>query len=161
MSLIPLTPIILLFPETSVSLRSRSDLAPCGHFVQVKITEMYYPTDAWSRSGGAVLGHFFVRDHCGFQWTKTETGAAHGWRMEGGKEDKNAPLPKMCHTYTTMIKLRVVIPYLKKIQKYITLWFFTSWFLLTSVLYHQKSVTLVISRNPDKNFILIHNFQFF
>ena len=41
--------------------------------------------------------------------------------MEGGKEDKNAPLPKMCHTYTTMIKLRVVIPYLKKIQKYINL----------------------------------------
>ena len=34
-------------------------------------------------------------------------GAAHGW----------APLPKICHTYPTMMKLGRVIPYLKKIQK--------------------------------------------
>ena len=31
--------------------------------------------------------------------------------------DKKAPLPKICRTYPTMIKLRIVIPYLKKIQK--------------------------------------------
>ena len=30
---------------------------------------------------------------------------------------KNSPLPKICHTYTTMIKYGTVIPYLKKIQK--------------------------------------------
>ena len=34
--------------------------------------------------------------------------------MEGGKK---APLPKICHTYPTMIKLGALIPYLKKIQK--------------------------------------------
>ena len=28
------------------------------------------------------------------------------------------PLPKICHTYATMIKLVTVIPYLKKIKKY-------------------------------------------
>ena len=39
-------------------------------------------------------------------------GAAHGW--EGGKK---APLPKICHTYPTMMKLVTVIPYLKEIQK--------------------------------------------
>ena len=39
-------------------------------------------------------------------------GAAHGWR--GGKK---APLPKICHTYPTMMKLGTVIPYLKKIEK--------------------------------------------
>ena len=36
---------------------------------------------------------------------------AHGW---GGQ---NAPIPKICHTHPTMIKLDKVIPYLKKIQK--------------------------------------------
>ena len=34
------------------------------------------------------------------------------WR--GGKK---AALPKICHTYPTMMKLGTVIPYLKKIQK--------------------------------------------
>ena len=38
-------------------------------------------------------------------------GAAHRW---GGKE---TPLPKICHTYPTMMKPGTVIPYLKKIQK--------------------------------------------
>ena len=35
-------------------------------------------------------------------------GAAQGW---GG------PLPKICHTYSTMMKLGTVIPYVKKILK--------------------------------------------
>ena len=39
-------------------------------------------------------------------------GAAHGWG--GGKK---APLPKICRTYSTMMKLGTVTPYLKKIQK--------------------------------------------
>ena len=39
-------------------------------------------------------------------------GAAHGWG--GGKK---APLPKICHTYPTAMKLDTVIPYPKKIQK--------------------------------------------
>ena len=37
---------------------------------------------------------------------------AHEW--EGGQKD---PLPKIYHTYSTMMKLGTVIPYLKKIQK--------------------------------------------
>ena len=40
-------------------------------------------------------------------------GAAHGWGGGGGKK---APLPKICHTYPTMMKLGTVIPYLKKIK---------------------------------------------
>ena len=39
-------------------------------------------------------------------------GAAHGW---GGA--KRLPLPKVCHTYHTMMKYGTVIPYLKKTQK--------------------------------------------
>ena len=35
-------------------------------------------------------------------------------RMRGQK----GPLPKICHTYPTMMKLGTVIPYPKKIQKY-------------------------------------------
>ena len=42
-------------------------------------------------------------------------GAAHGWG-EGG-EFKKAPLPKICHTYRLMMKLGLVIHYLKNIQK--------------------------------------------
>ena len=38
-------------------------------------------------------------------------GAAHGW---GGT--KNAPLPKICDTYPTMMKLGTVLPYPKEIQ---------------------------------------------
>ena len=40
-------------------------------------------------------------------------GAAHGW----GPERPLPPLPKICHTYPSMVKLGTVIPYLKKIQK--------------------------------------------
>ena len=41
-------------------------------------------------------------------------GAAHG-SGEGGS--KKASLPKICHTYLTIMKLGTVISYLKKIQK--------------------------------------------
>ena len=41
-------------------------------------------------------------------------GAAHGW---GGGGVKKSPLPKICHTYPTMMKLCTVIPDLKKIPK--------------------------------------------
>ena len=40
-------------------------------------------------------------------------GAAHGWSGGG----KKPPLPKICHTYPTMMKLGTVIPYPKEIQK--------------------------------------------
>ena len=36
-------------------------------------------------------------------------------RIGGGQ--KAPPLPKICHTYPTMMKLGAVIPYPKKIQK--------------------------------------------
>ena len=38
--------------------------------------------------------------------------AAHGW-----ERTKKAPLPKICLTYPTMIKIGAVIPYLKKTPK--------------------------------------------
>ena len=38
-------------------------------------------------------------------------------RMEEEGGAKRPPLPKICHTYPTMIKLGTVIPYLKKLQK--------------------------------------------
>ena len=40
-------------------------------------------------------------------------------RMKGGG-GKKAPLPKICHTYHTMMKLGIVIPYLKKIETKLT-----------------------------------------
>ena len=45
-------------------------------------------------------------------------GGAHGCGLGGGEGGgKKAPLPKIIHTYSTMMKLGTVIPYLKKIQK--------------------------------------------
>ena len=41
-------------------------------------------------------------------------GTAHG---SGGGGGKKTPLPKICHTYPTMMRLGTVIPYLKKFQK--------------------------------------------
>ena len=38
--------------------------------------------------------------------------AAHRWG-----EVKRPPLPKICHTYPTMMKLGTVIPFPKKIKK--------------------------------------------
>ena len=43
-------------------------------------------------------------------------GAPHGCR-EGERGSKRPALPKICHTYPTMMKLGTVIPYLKKSQK--------------------------------------------
>ena len=40
-------------------------------------------------------------------------GAAQGW----GKRAIRPPLPKICHTYPTMMKLGTIIAYLKKSQK--------------------------------------------
>ena len=40
--------------------------------------------------------------------------AAHGWRGGGAKRP---PIPKICYTYPTVMKLVTVINYLKKIQK--------------------------------------------
>ena len=40
-------------------------------------------------------------------------GSVHGWGV------KRSLLPKFCHTYSTMMNLGTVTPYLKKIQKYL------------------------------------------
>ena len=43
-------------------------------------------------------------------------GAADGWGR-GAKKDGGGALPKICHTYCTVMKIGTVIPYPKKIQK--------------------------------------------
>ena len=59
---------------------------------------------------------------------------------------KKAPIPKICHTYPTIMKLGTVISYLKKIQRYIN-------HVTHSVssadisIFHRKSAIFVISRN--------------
>ena len=51
-----------------------------------------------------------------------------------GEETKRHPLPKICHTYPTMMKLRTVIAYLKKIQKIWITWH-AFWVLLISLFF--------------------------
>ena len=40
--------------------------------------------------------------------------AAHGWPP---KKAQKGPLPKICHTYPTMMKLGTILPYIKEIHK--------------------------------------------
>ena len=58
-------------------------------------------------------------------------GDAHGWG------DQKSPLSKSCHTYPTMMKLDIVIPYRKKI-----LWH-TPWVLLTSAFFTKNQHILL------------------
>ena len=37
--------------------------------------------------------------------------------LTDGAGQKATPLPKICHTYPAMMKLAIVLPYLKKIQR--------------------------------------------
>ena len=79
-------------------------------------------------------------------------GAAHGW---GGGLKKPPPLPKICHTNPTMIKLGTVIPYPKRIQK----------------MYESRDTPLEIcwyqhfftgnQQNTDIDSILMHNLYLF
>ena len=59
---------------------------------------------------------YYVLKICALIVNPIQDGHFWGWsRMEGGK--RPLPLPKICHTYPTVMKLGTVIPYLKKIQK--------------------------------------------
>ena len=68
-------------------------------------------------------------------------------------EDKKAPLPKICHTYPTMIKLATVIPYLKKIQK-----MYESRDTSFEFFFLPETSKFCLSRNADRDSILVHNF---
>ena len=81
-------------------------------------------------------------------------GEAHGC---GGKK---TPLPKICHTYPAMMKLGPVIPYIKKIQKYIN-HVANSLSSADINIFHWKSENFAISRNEDIDCILMNNFQLF
>ena len=75
-------------------------------------------------------------------------GAAHGLRGE------KVILPKICHTYPTMMKLDTVIPHLKSSKIYIN--HVTYPLNFANIL--RKSVNFVISRNADIDCISIHIF---
>ena len=70
------------------------------------------------------------------------------------------PLPKICHTYPTMIKLGTVIPCLRKTQKIWITWHIP-WVLPASAFFLEKSADFATSRNAGIDWILIHNLQFF
>ena len=67
--------------------------------------------------------------------------------------------PKICHTYSTMIKFGTVIPYLQKIQKYMTQLLISAYICILP----WKSAIFVISRNTDTDctLIVISNSNFF
>ena len=79
--------------------------------------------------------------------------AAHGW---GGA--KKVPLPKIFHTYPTMMKLGKVIPYLKKIKKIYESRDTPPEFCCHLVFSPKISKFFFILRNTDVNCILVDNF---
>ena len=73
---------------------------------------------------------------------------------------KKAPIPKIYHTYPTVMKLGTVIPYLKKIQKYKN--DVTHSLSSTEIsIFQWKFRMFAISRNKDKVFYLYKNFHSF
>ena len=64
-----------------------------------------------------------------------------GLLTDGG--DKRSTLPKICHTYSKMMKLGTVIPYLKKTQKYMN---YVTHPLISDdiIIFHWKSVNFAI-----------------
>ena len=72
-------------------------------------------------------------------------------------EGKKIPLLKICHTYPTMLKFGTVIPYLEKIQKYIN--HVTHPLSSADIsIFLPDSENYAISRNTDRDCILMHNF---
>ena len=69
---------------------------------------------------------------------------ADGW--EG-----NAPLPKTCHIYPTIMKPGRVTPYIKKIKKI---------YKSRGTFFHPKLAAFIILKNTDIDCILIHNLTF-
>ena len=73
---------------------------------------------------------------------------------------KCAPLPKVCHTYLTLMKPDKNIASQKKIQENIWVTWHASWVLLT--FFPQKSSNFAVSRNIDIDWFIISNcFNFF
>ena len=87
-----------------------------------------------------------ITGHANFRWKhfmKTLTlfrmdlfRAAHGWTWKGGRGGGRISFSEICHTYPTIIKLGIVIPYLKKIQNMHK----------TSVFFHQKTAIFYIKK---------------
>ena len=77
----------------------------------------------------------------------------------GGRGAKRFPLPKICHKYSAMMKLGIVLPYLMKIQK-----MYKSRDTPLDSCWHQSFFTvnqhifLARSRNTDIDCISVHNF---
>ena len=72
--------------------------------------------------------------------------------------NKKTLLPKICHTYYTMMKLGTVIPYLKKIQKIHKSRDTPPDFCWHQHFFHRKLANFVISRNTGIDWILVHKF---
>ena len=62
-------------------------------------------------------------------------------RMRG--RPKRLIVPKICHTYPTMMTLGTIIPYLKKIQTNIWITWRTPWVLLASVFFSENQQILL------------------
>ena len=80
-------------------------------------------------------------------------GAAHGW----GEGPFWPPLSKICHTYPTMMKLGIVVPYLGKTQKLYKSRDTSLDFCSHQHFFYQESANFPTSRNTGIDWILIHN----
>ena len=70
---------------------------------------------------------------------------------------QNFPLPKIGHTYPTLMKLGTIIPYLNKIQKIYESRDTPLEFCWHQQFFHWKSPDFAITRNTDIDCILVHN----
>ena len=65
-----------------------------------------------------VYGVFIIGLHSGISFNPIQDGNFRVCsRIAGGGQAKSPPVPKIFHTYPTMMKIDTVIPYQKKIRK--------------------------------------------
>ena len=79
--------------------------------------------------------------------------------VQGLEGDQKGPLPKICHTYPTMMKLgSCTLP--KEDLKSIWITWHTPWLLLTSAFFYRKLANFAISRNIPFRYIISNSFSF-
>ena len=121
-----------------------SNLSKKSFIIEMIVCRGYTSLSFWKDQNFYIVSKLFPEDKCGRKYLFFNFS---GWALSGLLTDrwsKKAPLPQICHTYPTIMKLGTVI-HLKNFKKktYIS-HKHTLWVPLTAAFFHPKSATFVI-----------------
>ena len=130
-------------------------------------TFLPYHTGVWKQSLErlmryicfVILGHFQSKLPALLKRILNPIQHGHFWDCSHKEKAKRPPPSLKSVTYRLQWWTSYTLP--KEDSKYTWITCHTAWVLLTSALFHQKSVNFGISRSKDIDCILVHNFYFF